>query len=190
MFRAIGPALLAGLLLLFHPATASAQASSSPISRAEALSTVRFSSAPGWYEFLSEQCRFRVLFPGAPRTGVVASSKGFELDSGSEEWAARCGDLREIAPNETALLRLRYQQMIATMTHGSNRLFVSGDVMLNGRLGAEVIVQRSSRINYVRLFAYGRRLYTLTVTRKRTKQLRDGIPEDVQKFFDSFTYWD
>ena len=106
------------------------------------------------------------------------------------EWAARCGDLRVTAPNDNSLLRSTYQQMIATMTHGNNRLFVSGDVFLNGRLGAEVIIQRSNRIDYVRTFAFGRRLYTLTVTRKRGNQVRDGVPDDVQKFFDSFTYWD
>ena len=121
---------------------------------------------------------------------MVASVKGFELDSGSDQWLARCGDLRVFAPDDNALLRGRYQEMIATMTHGNNRLFVSGDVFLNGRLGAEVIIQRSSRIDYVRTFAYGRRLYTLTVTRKRKNQLRNGLPEDVKMFFDSFTYWD
>lgn len=183
-------AVLAASLLLSQATTASAQTSSSPVTKAEAIRTVRVSSLPGWFEFLSEQCRFRVLFPGAPRTGVVASSKGFKLRNGSDQWAARCGDLDVSAPNETSLLRQKYQEVIAAMTRGDNRLFASGDVMLNGRLGAEVIIQRSSRIDYVRTFAYGRRVYTLTVTRKRTNPVRDGVPPDVQTFFDSFTYWD
>jgi hypothetical protein len=189
MFRAVGP-LVVALLLLFHPA-ASAQVASSPITKANALGNVRVSSLPGWFEFVSEESKFRVLFPGTPKfDDDVSSMKGYKFKDDSGQWAAWCSDLGREVPNDPASLRNAYQQSIGAKTRGRDNLFISGDVWLNGRLGTEFIIQRGGRVDYIRAFAFGRRLYTLNVTRKRTTRGSSAIPADVQQFFDSFVYWD
>ena len=191
MSRNGGLLILTAFVLILGSAAAFTQNSAPTITRADALKSVRVSSLPGWFEFVSEESRFRILFPGAPKpNNDVSTMKGFKFEDASGHWAAWCSDLGVTAPNDNSLLRDQYQRAIAAMTHGNNRLFVSGDVFLNGRLGAEVIIQRSSRVDYIRTFAFGRRLYTLTVTRKRTNGVGSDVPQDVQEFFDSFTYWD
>jgi len=191
MARGVGLLILAAFVLMFDSAAAFTQNSAATIAKADALKSVRVSSLPGWFEFVSEASRFRILFPGAPKSNNdVSTMKGFTIEDASGHWAAWCSDLGVTAPNNDSLLREKYQHAIAGMVHGNNRLFVSGDVFLNGRLGAEVIIQRSSRVDYIRTFAFGRRLYTLTVTRKRTNHVGSDVPEDVQQFFDSFIYWD
>ena len=177
--------------LLPAPFTASAQGPSPPVTKTNSIKDVRVSALPGWFEFVSEKYRFRVLFPGEPQTdGDVASMKGFKVKDASGQWAAWCSDLGRTVPNESSALRSAYQQAIGAMTHDRNSLFISGDVFLYGRLGTEMVIHTSGRISYIRAFIFGRRLYTLSVTRKRTDQGRDAIPPDVRQFFDSFAYWD
>ena len=180
---------LAAALLVSYPAAASAQNSS--VTKENALGNVRVSSIPGWFEFVSEQYRFRILFPGAPQhDNDVASMKGFKVTNASGHWAAWCSDLGREAPNEESILRSAYQRTIETMTSHRTSLFVSGDVFLNGRLGAELIIDEGGRTSYVRAFIFGRKLYTLSVTRKKGSPGGNTLPSDVRQFFDSFTYWD
>ena len=77
-----------------------------------------------------------------------------------------------------------------SMTHHKTFLLASQDVFLNGRLGVEFRVRGLSQTSYTRAFAFGRRLYTLSVSRKKTADPEGDTPQDVQQFFDSFAYWD
>ncbi len=171
--------------------TVRAQTSSAPITRASALKNVRVLSIPGWVEALSEENNFRVLFPGAPQIDdEVASVKGFKLSNSAGKWTASCAHLGQPVGNDEASLRKLYQQSMDAMTHGKTYLLASGDVFLNGRLGVEFRIRGLSRISYTRAFVFGRRLYTISVTRKDPARAPHENPTDVQQFFDSFIYWD
>lgn len=168
-----------------------AQDSSSSITKAGALKNTRVLSLPGWSEAVSDECHFRVLFPGQPKIDDdVASIKGFKLANSSGKWTASCADLGRTVPNEEAALRQLYQQSMAAMTRNKTYLLADSDVLLNGRLGTEFRIRGLSQTSYTRAFVFGRRLYTLSVTRKKAAQVSDENPPDVQQFFDSFAYWD
>src|SRR4051794_23793696 len=97
--------------------TVQAQDSSSSITKASALKNTRVLSLPGWSEAVSDECHFRVLFPGQPKIDDdVASIKGFKVANSSGKWTASCADLGRTVPNEEAALRQLYQQSMAAMT--------------------------------------------------------------------------
>jgi hypothetical protein len=171
--------------------TVSAQQPATQITRASALKNVRISSLPGWSEAVSDECSFRILFPGQPKIddGGV-STKGFKLANSSGKWSASCADLGRTVPNDESELRQVYQQSMDAMTHNKTYLIASGDVFLNDRLGTEFRIRGLSQTSYTRAFVFGRRLYTISVTRKKTDQVSAENPADVQQFFDSFAYWD
>jgi hypothetical protein len=169
----------------------SAQQPASPITKASALKNVRISSLPGWSETVSDECSFRILFPGKPKIDSdAASMKGFKLANSSGKWSASCADLGRTVPNDESALRQVYQQSMDAMTHNKTYLIASGDVSLNGRLGIEFRIRGLSQTSYTQAFVFGRRLYTISVTRKKTAEVSADNPADVQQFFDSFAYWD
>ena len=171
--------------------TVSAQQPASEITKASALKNVRISSLPGWSEVVSDECSFRILFPGKPEIDHdVVSTKGFKLANSSGKWSAVCADLGRTVPNDESALREVYQQSMDTMTHNKTYLIASSDVFLNGRLGIEFRIRGLSQTSYTQAFVFGRRLYTISVTRKKTEQVSADNPADVQQFFDSFAYWD
>lgn len=172
-----------------------AQSSSPQITKARALRDVRVLSLPGWSEVLSDENKFRILFPGkAQIDDDVISMKGFTLTKGSGHWSVFCADLGVSIPNEESALRKAYQQSIDSMTRNKTYLLASEDVSLNGRLGIQFRIRGLSRTSYTRAFAFGRKLYTISVSQKKTAdQTADqnaDPPPDVQQFFDSFAYWD
>jgi hypothetical protein len=171
--------------------TPTAQQPASQITKASALKNVRISSLPGWSEVVSDEGNFRILFPGKPQTDDdVVSMKGFKLANTAGKWSASRADLGRTVPNDESALREVYQQSMDAMTHNKTFLIASGDVFLNGRLGIEFRIRGLSQTSYTQAFVFGRRLYTLSVTRKKTAQVSDENPSDVQQFFDSFAYWD
>ena len=167
------------------------QDSSLSITKASALKNTRVMSLPGWSEVVSDESHFRILFPGQPKIDDdVASIKGFKLTNSSGKWSASCADLGRKVPNEETALRQLYQQSMAAMTRNKTYLLADSDVFLNGRLGTEFRIRGLSQTSYTRAFVFGRRLYTLSVTRKKTAEVSADNPPDVQQFFDSFAYWD
>ena len=120
----------------------------------------------------------------------MASKKGFKLANSSGKWSAVCADLGRTVPNDESALREVYQQSMDTMTHNKTYLIASSDVLLNGRLGIEFRIRGLSQTSYTQAFVFGRRLYTISVIRKKTEQVSPENPVDVQQFFDSFAYWD
>lgn len=175
----------AGLLAAF------AQQPAVPITKANAIKDVRVSSLPGWLEAVSNECNFRILFPGKPKIDDdVVSMRGFKVTTSSGNWSASCADLGRSIPNDEAALRQLYQQSMDEMTRNKTYVIASGDVFLNGRLGAEFRIRGLSRTSYTRAFVVGRRLYTISVSQKKAPQSGSENPSDVQQFFDSFAYWD
>jgi hypothetical protein len=171
--------------------TASVQQPASQVTKASALQNVRISSLPGWSEAVSDEGRFRILFPGNPKIDDdVVSTKGFKLASSSGKWSALCADLGRTVPNDESALRQVYQQSMDAITRNKTYLIASGDVFINGRLGIEFRIRGLSQTSYTQAFVFGRRLYTISVTRKKTDQVSAENPSDVQQFFDSFAYWD
>ena len=168
-----------------------AQTSSSQITKTKALQNVRVSSVPGWFELVSDENKFRVLFPARPKIdNDVISMKGFKVANDSGKWAAFCSDLGRPAPDDEPALRNLYQQSIDSMTRNKTYLLASGDVFLNGRLGIDFRIRGLSHTSYTRAFAVGRRLYILSVEQKKTANSEPETPPEVQQFFDSFAYWD
>ena len=168
-----------------------AQEPSAPITKASALKNVLVSSLPGWSEAVSDEAHFRILFPGKPEIDDdVVSMKGFKLSNSSGKWSASCADLGRTVPNDEGELQKLYQQSMDAMTRNKTFLISSGDVYLNGRLGTEFRIRGLSQTSYTRAFAVGRRLYTMSVTRKKTGEEGTEYPPDIQQFFNSFAYWD
>ena len=116
--------------------------------------------------------------------------KGFKLTNAAGKWAVFCSDLGKNAPDDESGMRSLYQRSMDSMTHNKTYLLVSEDVFLNGRLGVEFRIRGLSQTSYTRAYAFGPRLYTLSVTRKKTANEEPDTPPDVQQFFDSFTYWE
>jgi hypothetical protein len=171
--------------------TASAQQPASPITKESALKNVRISTLPNWSEAVSDECHFRILFPGKPEIddGGV-SAKGFKLANSSGKWSASCADLGRTVPNDESSLTQVYQQSMDAATHNKTYLIASSDVFLNGRVGIEFRIRGLSQTSYTQAFVFGRRLYTISVTHKKKDQVTSENPADVQQFFDSFAYWD
>jgi hypothetical protein len=168
-----------------------AQSSPTSISKTEALRNVRVSAVPAWSEVVSAQDNFRILFPGKPQIDDdVISIRGFKFANSAGKWSASCADLPQTVPNDEAALRELYQRSMDAMTRNKTYVMSSSDVSLNGRLGVEFTIRGSSRISYTRAFASGRRLYTISVSRKNPAPATDDPPADIQQFFDSFAYWD
>ena len=191
MIRTVLGLIMAVSIPMATGLTASAQQPAPEITKASALKNVRISTLPGWSEAVSDECSFRILFPGKSEIDHdVVSTKGFKLANSSGKWRAVCADLGRTVPNDESALREVYQQSMDAMTHNKTYLIASSDVLLNGRLGIEFRIRGLSQTSYTQAFVFGHRLYTISVTRKKTEQVSPDNPADVQQFFDSFAYWD
>jgi len=189
--RLIGPVLLATYISLSLTRIVSGQEAASPVSKTRAIKEVRVSSMSGWYEAVSEEGRYRVLFPRQPQIDDdVVSVKGFRCIEPESNWLASYTDFARPVPNDENYLRNAYHGSVEAITKKGNSLLAQRDVFLNGRLGNEFVVGGPALISYLRVFVSGSRMYTLSVNRKKTPGTNGQIPGDVQQFFDSFAYWD
>ena len=171
--------------------TAHAQEPPSSLTKASALKNVQVSSLPGWFEAVSDECHFRILFPGKPEINdEIISIKGLRVSNSSGKWSASCADLGTTAPKDESELQKLYQHSMDAMTRNKTYLISSSDIYLNGRLGIEFRIRGLSQTSYTRALAVGRRLYTVSVSRKKTTEESADYPSDVQQFFNSFAYWD
>jgi hypothetical protein len=193
MYARVPGLMLAVALMPMNLASAAvrAQASSTSITKASALKNVRVSSIPGWFDAVSDESSFRILFPGKPEMDDdVVSIRGFKFTNSAGKWSASCTDLKQTTPADEVSLRALYQKSMDAMTRNKTYLLASGDIFLNGRLGVEFRIRGLSRVSYTRAFVSGRRLYTISVSRDNPAQATGDTPADVQQFFDSFAYWD
>lgn len=153
---------------------------------------VKVSSIDAWKEILSEEGRFRILFPGQPKSSDGGfGMKGFQFSESGSNWFAYYNDFDELKSNDEKALRNAYQGSVEAITRkAGTRLLKQEDVFLNGRLGTEFVVEGAELTSYMRAFLFGRRMYTLAVERKRVANGDSNVPIEVKQFFESFTYWD
>jgi hypothetical protein len=168
------------------------QKSRSVISKSTALKQARVSALPGWRETISNDGRFRILFPGKPHAvdDRDAYIKGFKFETAENGWVAQYSNLERAIPNDDLTLRAMYRPSEEAIALKGQQLLARRDVFLNGRLGRELVILGTGRVTYMRAFVFGRRVYTLSVDRWTVKEVSAAIPTDVQQFFDSFAYWD
>ena len=161
------------------------------VSKAQAMKDVKAPIIAGWHEAISDEGRFRILFPGQPRADAeVRSMKGFKFFAAEANWFAYYTDFDQPRASDDAHLRSAYNDSVEDITKNGKQLLSQKDVFLNGRLGSEFIIEAPGTVSYMRAYLFGRRMYTLAVDRKRVANGDATIPNDVQQFFESFTYWD
>jgi len=180
---------LAALSLLSLEILTPAQETGSPITKEQALSQLR-EPARDWREVISDEGRFRITFPGgtiAPDRDVI-SMHGFKLVRETSNWSAMYSDLSRSLDTD-AQIRDAYHRSMLTVVKNGAKLISQRDVVLNGRLGDEVIILGLQTKTFMRAFLVGKRLYSLSVDIKDGRDERNEIPKDVQQFFDSFTFW-
>lgn len=182
------------ICLLGSAQTGCGQTVNASLAKAQALKTVKVSSVKGWKEVISDKCRFRVLFPSEPALKpsdeVVPLLEGYKLTQDETDWAAQYVEFDEEKTDDEQLLREAYRGSAEAMGKNRGRLLKQSDVILNGRLGTEFIIEERNAATYMRVFLIGQHMYTLTVVRKKVAPGSSTFPQDVQQFFDSFTFWD
>jgi hypothetical protein len=182
------------ICLLGAAQTAYGQTVNVSLTKPQALKTVKVSSVKDWKEVISDKCRFRVLFPSEPTLKpsdeVVPLLEGYKLIKDETQWAAQYVEFDEAKTDDEQLLREAYRGSAEGMAKNRGRLLKQSDVILNGRLGTEFIIEERDTATYMRAFLIGQRMYTLTVVRKMAAPGSSTFPQDVQQFFDSFTFWD
>lgn len=142
---------------------------------------------------ISESSHFRVLFPSEPTLipgdEVVSMLEGYKHIAGKTKWSVECGEFGETRIDDERLLREAYRGSAEAVAKNRGQLLKQSDVILNGILGTEFIIEGRDTVTYMRAFLAGRRMYTLTVVSEKVTNADSTIPLDVQQFFESFTFW-
>lgn len=115
--------------------------------------------------------------------------RGFNLIQGEMNWFAYFNDYSNPIYDETKL-REAYQGSVERITRKGVKLLKQNDVFVNKKLGTEFILEGHGAISYMRAFLIGSRMYTLAVDNRQKTQPIDKIPDNVEQFFDSFTFWE
>ena len=163
------------------------------VTKANAQKGVKLAAVDNWKEAISEEGRFRILFPNSPRVRQDSpTQKGFSFVEPNTSWTASYLDYTEPRSTNDDFLRNAYVGSVASIVKNNQaQLLSQKDVRLNGRLGTEcVIVNKQGMVSYIRAFLYVSRMYILEVDRKGEVVTEVTMPKDVQQFFDSFAYWD
>ncbi len=162
------------------------------VAKSEAIRKAPVGAIPDWRETISDDGRFRILFPGHPQVdNDVVAAAGLKVIESNTTWTVFYSDLGREVPNNEAAFRKAYRGGLTGMTGEGRTLLSQRDVYLNGRLGAEFVIAAAGLTSYMRAFVVGRRLYTLAAHRKEVDAAnRASIPTDVRHFFDSFAYWE
>ncbi len=163
-----------------------------PLAKSEAIRKARVGAIPEWRETISDDGRFRVLFPGRAQVdNNVVSAVGLRVIEPNTSWNVFYSDLDRIVPINEVAFRKAYRAGLNGLTGEGRTLLSQKDVYFNGRLGTEFVIEGVGRISYMRVFVVGRRLYTLAAHRNAVDASnRSNIPTDVRHFFDSFAYWE
>jgi hypothetical protein len=141
---------------------------------------------------VSEKGRFRITFPAKPieedENYGPRGMYGFSLREGNAKWSAHCIDFPNPTTDEDKL-REAYSSIVEALLANGSRLVRKDEIRLNGKLGIEFVIEKRGEVSFLRAFLVGRRLYTLGIRRKA--KLKDSAtPAEVQKFFDSFDFWE
>jgi hypothetical protein len=163
-----------------------------PLAKSEAIRKAPVGAIPDWRETISDEGRFRILFPGPSQVdNNVVSAVGLRVIEPNTSWNVFYSDLDRIVPTNEAAFRKAYRAGLNGVTGEGRTLLSQRDVYLSGRLGTEFVIEGAGLTSYMRVFVVGRRLYTLAAHRKEVDaSTRATIPTDVRRFFDSFAYWE
>jgi hypothetical protein len=168
-----------------------AQSDKKIIHKAEALKAVEVVSVPQWREVVSPEGRFRVLFPVEPQVDDdVISVKGWRVKSGDSRWVANFSDIGAAVTADDRSMREAHNRGIAAIVKEGDKVLLQRDLLLNGRVGREIVIARKGKIDYMRTFLSRGRVYVLAVNRNLGAVDGAAIPGDVLQFFNSFAYWD
>jgi hypothetical protein len=183
------------ILVLSLCSSACGQVLQKPVSKEQALKGVKVSDISGWKEASSSLGRFRILFPGEPTLvengDDVAGLQGFKLLTPEKNWFAYRYNYTESKSVDGSQLRAAYRQSVEAITRRpGTKLLSQNDVMLNGWLGTELVIESQNAVSYMRAFQTQHCIFTLSVDVKKTGEVKSVVPQDVQHFFDSFTYWE
>lgn len=163
-----------------------------PLAKSEAIRKAPVGAIPDWRETISDDGRFRILFPGPHQVdNDVVTAVGLKVIEPNTSWTVFYSDLGRLVPTNEAAFRKAYRVGLSGLTGEGRTLLSQRDVYLNGRLGTEFVIEGAGLTSYMRAFVVGRRLYTLAAHRKEVDASNRGnIPTDVRRFFDSFAYWE
>jgi len=163
-----------------------------PLAKSEAIRKARVGAIADWRETISDEGRFRILFPGPAQVdNDVVTAVGLKVIEPKTSWTVFYSDLGRVVPPNEAAFRKAYRAGLNGMTGEGRTLLSQRDVYLNGGLGTEFVIEGAGLTSYMRAFVVGRRLYMLAAHRKEVDvSTRADIPTDVRQFFDSFAYWE
>lgn len=168
------------------------QAKKPLVFRKQALETVKIRSLEGWKEAISDDGRLRVLFPNdfvVVNSGDRGRFQGFKFKSDDASWVAYYTDSTHSRSTDEEL-RAAYRGSVEALTKKGAKLLKQDDIILNDRLGIEFVLQNSFATSYLRSFLIGDRQYILSVDVNNMKDSSGSIPQNIQQFFDSFTFWE
>jgi hypothetical protein len=161
------------------------------VDRVSALKDAKVKAIPGWKEVVSDQGRFRVIFPGEPKDGDqgagVTSMHGLKMTDNNGHWFVLYVDL-DGGPKDEAEARQSYRRSVEELVRKGSKVVSQRDVTINGVLGVELILRNQFNTSFMRAFVVNHRVYTLDVDWKDPVAL-NSVPGDVQQFFESFTFW-
>ncbi len=160
------------------------------LDKAQALRDVKVKSVYGGKEVVSDEGRFRIVFPdkSVEIYDEVISLHGFQLRIGKTKWSMLYSDL-DYSINDNTQAREKYHRSVEAVTWNGSKLIRQNDVVLNGKLGDEVIFSKEQSKTFIRSFIVNNRLYSVSVDIKDSADESSEIPKDIQQFFDSFTFW-
>jgi hypothetical protein len=163
-----------------------------PLAKSEAIRKAPVGAIPDWRETISDDGRFRILFPGPSQVdNDVVTAVGLKVIESNTSWTVFYSDLGRVVPTNEAAFRKAYRAGLNGLTGEGRTVLSQRDVYLNGRLGTEFVIEGEGLTSYMRALVVGRRLYTLAAHRKEVDaSTRANIPTDVRHFFDSFAYWE
>lgn len=150
-----------------------------------------------WKEFVSEEGRFKILFPGIPRQTFKendtqagkAKTTIFELPLSEDYFEIRYGDFpAEPDVNQNDLKP--YYDFIRdnTLRLQQSTLLSERDISINGKLGRELVTNYNG--TYIRhwLFLIGRRMYQASTRVEISRKDDSQIQERSNKFLDSLQF--
>lgn len=161
-------------------------------SKTEAIRKAPVGAISGWLETISDEGRFRILFPAAPQfDNEIVAARGLTVIEPNTSWSVHYSDIGRVLKANEPSFRKAYRDGLVGMVGPGKILVSQRDIYLHGKLGTEFVIGRPGVTSYMRAFLIGRRLYTLAAHRKAVDLAPGGdIPRDIRQFFDSFTCWE
>jgi hypothetical protein len=169
------------------------QKSNTPITKTQALGDVKVASIQSWKEIVSDEGRFRIIFPQEPKIEEETDSKRtiqrYTTHTNGIIWYVYYTDFDHSTTDET-ILRDGYRKTIAASTQSGMRLLRQNEIILNGKIGVDFILEGNMGKKYERIFLINRRMYSVAVHIYKKVDNEEKLSAEIKQFFDSFTFWE